>query len=375
MDNNNPFYFSSGLGIAADDFCGRKKEIAELRGDIKAGMNMLIHASRRYGKTALLAEILRREHKDKRKGFYIDLFGVADQTELMNKYFSEFARSIEGTDEKVVRLLLGLFTGVKPDIEIRQEATGEIALGLSVKRNKREQTLAEVIDLPFRYAKKHDETIVVMIDEFQEIVPLGLEKKLRSYITQHGRNVSYLFAGSKKSVLRQMVSESSRPFYQSLKMFPLNGIPIEDWTPFVKAKFKQTGRKIEGEVIRVIFDISKGCPYYFQRLCYYVWGTTQKNGVAAEKALATALAHIMIEARDYHVPVWEGLTPLQRKVAKVIASETSDIYSREVLLDNELTASQMQRGIVGLLAKDVLDKVGNDFIFQDPLFGYWLGRE
>ena len=101
MDNNNPFYFSSGLGIAADDFCGRKKEIAELRGDIKAGMNMLIHASRRYGKTALLAEILRREHKDKRKGFYIDLFGVADQTELMNKYFSEFARSIEGTDEKV----------------------------------------------------------------------------------------------------------------------------------------------------------------------------------------------------------------------------------------------------------------------------------
>lgn len=370
----NPFFFSSGLELAAGDFCGREKEIAELRGDIEAGMNTLVYASRRYGKTALLMEILRQERKGGRKGFYLDLFGVADQNELMSRYFAEFARCIEGTEEKAVRLLLGLFSSVKPDVELRQEPGGEFVIGLSIKRSKREQTLAEVIDLPFRYAEKHGETIVVMIDEFQEIVGLGLEKKLRAFITQHGRKVAYLFAGSKKSLLRQMVSESTRPFYQSLKVFPLSGIPLEDWSPFVKAKFKKTGRKIEGEAVQQIFEISHGCPYYFQRLCYYLWRETPEGGIAAESALATALAHIMVEAREYQTPVWESLTPVQRKVAKVIASDGDDLYSREVLLDNELTASQMQRGVTGLLAKDVLEKMGNKIVFQDPLFGYWLRR-
>lgn len=374
MQQKNPFFFGSGLELTTGDFCGREKEIADLRSDIEAGMNTLVYASRRYGKTSLLTEVLRRERKGGRKGFYIDLFGVADQNELMNRYFNEFARSIEGAEEKVARLLLGLFTGVKPDIEFRQEAAGEVALGLSVKRSKREQTLAEVIDLPFRYAEKHGETIVVLIDEFQEIVGLGLEKKLRAFITQHGRKVSYLFAGSKKSLLRQMVSESTRPFYQSLKVFPLGGIPLEDWSPFVKAKFKKTGRKIEGEVIRQIFEISQGCPYYVQRLCYYLWRETPEGGIAAESALAIALAHIVVEVRDYQTPVWESLTPVQRKVAKVIASEADDLYSRDVLLDNELTASQMQRGVAGLLIKDVLEKKANKLAFQDPLFAYWLRR-
>jgi len=268
-----------------------------------------------------------------------------------------------------------LFRGVKPDIEMRQdEVTGNVVFGLSAKRSKREQTLAEVIDLPYRYAEKHGVTVVVMIDNFQGIVALGLEKKLRASITQHGRKVAYLFAGSKKSLLRQMVTEASRPFYQSVKIFPLTGIPLEDWAPFIRSKFKNTGCKMTDGAVQLIFEISRGCPYYVQRLCYYLWRETPERGTADKARLDVALGHILTEIRDYQSTLWESLTPVQRKVAKGVATEAEDVYSREVLLDNELTASQMQRGITGLLAKDVLEKDGGKIAFQDPLFAYWLPR-
>jgi AAA+ ATPase superfamily predicted ATPase len=57
----NPFYYSSGSGIEQDDFCGQQREIEELRTDIESGMNTLVYAARRFGKTALFHEILWRE--------------------------------------------------------------------------------------------------------------------------------------------------------------------------------------------------------------------------------------------------------------------------------------------------------------------------
>ena len=370
----NPFYYGSGSGIENDDFCGRQREIKELRADIESGMNTLVYAARRFGKTALFHEVLWRERKSGRKGFYLDLFGVVDQNEFISRYFSEIVHSIEKPGEKAVRMLLGLFTSFQPKIQIQMDDRKGFIYSMVPARSEKDLALKEVMDLPFRLAEKHDETIVVMIDEFQEIVPLGLEGKFRAFASEHGRHVSYLFSGSKKSILKQMVADKSRPFYQSLKLLPLSGIPLRDWLPFVHDKFAATNRKIPDKIIHDIWELTQGCPYYFQRICYHVWKETPEGKEADRESLLNGLEQVYREVKDVYWFKWDSLTPLQKKIAKMAAEGLENIYTKDVLLARSLTASETQRGIKGLIGKDILDRDEKKLSFQDPFFRQWLRK-
>ena len=55
----NPFYF--GNEVHNDEFCNRINELRELKNDIDNGLNVLLYAPRRFGKTSLLKK-LQEEH-------------------------------------------------------------------------------------------------------------------------------------------------------------------------------------------------------------------------------------------------------------------------------------------------------------------------
>ena len=58
MTKVNPFYF--GTWVNTGDFCNRTQEMDELQRDVDAGMNVLLYAPRRYGKTSLLKQLTER---------------------------------------------------------------------------------------------------------------------------------------------------------------------------------------------------------------------------------------------------------------------------------------------------------------------------
>lgn len=64
--------------------------------------------------------------------------------------------------------------------------------------------LKEVLDLPYLYAKHHNKRVVVVFDEFQEVINLEIEDKLRSVLQHHEDMVSYIFLGSKKSIMTNL---------------------------------------------------------------------------------------------------------------------------------------------------------------------------
>ena len=54
----NPFYY--GGAVLDEHFCNRIDEIKELKKDINAGLNLLIYAPRRFGKTSLVLHTLKQ---------------------------------------------------------------------------------------------------------------------------------------------------------------------------------------------------------------------------------------------------------------------------------------------------------------------------
>ena len=367
-DTKNPFIF--GGTVTGSDFCGRAKELIELKKDTFSGQNVLVFASRRYGKTSML-EVFRKARKEEGlKCMYVDVSRALDIPQFVDEYFNAFARELGGIERAIETIKNKLGFGLS--FSIKQPGSPlDFAYSLDIGTKEKQVSIEQVMALPFSYAQKEKELFIIIIDEFQETAKLGIEAKLRSYFQSHGRDVAYLFAGSKKSLLLQMFGDKGRPFYQSVKTMHLGGIPIKEWQGFISERFALADKKISNELISKIVILANGCPYLVQHLCYVLWDIA--TGTVKDEDMDEAL-DVVLAREDYHYAMsWDMLSLTQQKMALILAGEPEELYAKTTLAQYGMVASAAQKALAGLWLKDVADRVeGGKYTFQDPFFKLWL---
>ncbi len=366
---SNPFSF--GGVIKEEKFCNRIEELKELKQDILNKQNVLIYAPRRFGKTSLIlkaVEELKEEYKDFRF-VYIDLMTITDKREFINKYFNAIAKSLETPFDKTIEALKS-FLRLKPIIKVSISDTGNMVFSLDFSRNESDNVLDDILNMPMKYGEKSK--VCIVFDEFQEIENIEeLENKLRSVIQNHS-NVSYVFLGSKKSIINAMFSDTKRPFYKSVKHLTLSPVSNEDWNKCIIKTFEETSKMINEHIIDNVLKITKGFPYYTQQLCYEIWELTEKE--VDENIFNMALNRLLKQEREYFIAIWDNLTQNQKKALKIVLMTNGDnIYGDERAI-GILKPSSLQTAIKKLIEKDILDKKDR-YYFQDPLFEYWLRKE
>ncbi len=367
----NPFYY--GGVVSEEYFCNRKQEIKELKKDILNGINLLIYAPRRFGKTSLVMHTLNQLKEEKGLKFvFVDLMGISSKEEFINEYFNAVAQSLEEPIDKVINFFKKVLK-FKPTIKAVVDEYGQTKFYLEFTPEKTIETLEEVLDLPFIYAKK-GRKICVVFDEFQEIETLDIENKLRAKIQHHSNLLSYLFMGSKKSILKKMFHDKSRAFYKSVKHFQIKEISEKEWIKFIKDRFKKTGKEIDTEFIKNIISITKGFPYYTQQFAYELWEITEKK--VKEEDFIKALNLIMQREEDLFAVEWDNLTANQKKTLKlIIEKDGKHLYDEKLLAKYELKVGSLRKTLQILMEKDIIDKIDDRYYIQDPLFEYWLRKK
>ncbi|CAM2851965.1 AAA family ATPase [Helicobacter burdigaliensis] len=358
-EQDNPFFYG---GIVRNEFfCNRILEKQELKRDIHNGLNLLIYAPRRFGKTSFVLQTLEELEC---KFVFIDFMSILSIEDFINKYFNAIAKNLKEPMEKVIDFCKNILK-IKPNISVNFGSNGEANFSLNFSANEVRQTLEDVLNLPFLLAKK-GKKFVVVFDEFQEIENFGYESLFRSCLQMHGKEVSYIFMGSKKSLLDSMFMDKKRAFYKSVKHFIIDTISLEDWSEFIQKRFSAKGKQIETHFIEEIFKITKGFPYYTQQFAYELWNFTQ-NAVD-EKCFQTTLKLILERENDYFALEWENLTKNQRIALKIVLEQKGAKLYDNALLKN----SSLQTALNGLKVKDILDKRGQVYYLVDPVFEYWL---
>ncbi len=371
MEYNNPFFF--GGVVEEEDFCDREEELNSLEKDALSGMNVLLYAPRRFGKTSLLLALLKRLKGKGVRGVYIDLFPVSSEEEFLNLYFGAVVSSLEGSVERAIRTIKETLS-FKPSFSVNVDSEGRTSFRLEFSRAQKDKTFEEVIDLPFRYAEESDKRVCVVLDEFQEIYRLGLEAKLRSMVQKHSRRVSYLFSGSRKSILERMFSDRREPFYRSVKKVSLNPIEERNWIPFIGERFERTGKSIPVELIEEGVKLLEGHPQGVQEFFHFLWEETDK--VVDRGSFLKAMDKLLEAEKDTFWFMWEELTNIQRKVLKLIAyTDGVEVYRRENLERFSLNANSVQKAVRSLIEKDVIERKGKKLVFQNPIVKLWLRRE
>lgn len=200
-----------------------------------------------------------------------------------------------------------------------------------------------------------------------------IEGLFRAHIQSH-REVSYLFIGSRRRILQEMVSDKGRAFCKSAFAYPLREVPKDDFVLYIQTHFKQ-GRKVcPPAVAEEIYNRVGGYLYYVQKLASIAWDLTGEE-CTAQVVQSSYEVLIEMETADFEA-TWSALTLIQRTVLKALALESTTLpYSREFLERHRLTVGGTQRAVRVLVSMDLVEKEpGPGYRLTDPVMSAWIAR-
>ncbi len=373
---NNPFRY--GEIVTGEDFADRQKELVSLVSDLQGSARIFLVSPRRYGKSSLLINVL---EKLKKKGFltaYIDLYKTPSLKSFIDMYATVLASSGRSKVNEMVNLIKEIIPSLRPKIILESPEGPSFSFDIGVGTPDVQRQLRDIFDLPERIAKKRKKRVVVVIDEFQEISNLGglsMEKELRAVIQLHS-NVSYVFAGSKRELLLDMVQQQNRAFYQMGKVVMLEKIPREYFAPFLKEKFIQSGYRISDETITSLLDFVEDFPYNAQFFCHELWEIHREKKEIERHDLDSTLNLILGNHAPMFLSMWDSLSLIQRRTLLALAKEKSEgLFSQERIQRYDLgSAASTQTAMKGLHNKGIVERSNGNYFFNDVFFKHWISR-
>ena len=348
-----PFIF--GKIATEKNFTDREKETANLVQNFMSLINTIIISPRRWGKSSLVnkAAKLAMAQESNLRICHIDLFNVRNE----EHFYSLLAQKV----------IAATSTKWEEAIEVSIDFDWE-----ELKHNP-----DEVLDLAEKIAKKKGLKIVICIDEFQNITefsdPDYFQKKLRSHWQLH-QNVAYCLYGSKRHMMMEVFTNSSKPFYKFGNLMFLNKIETPYLVEFFKSRFADTGKSIDNEASHLIAKLVDNHPYYAQQLAQLSWLRT-KN-VCTVDIVYEAHTALVEQLSLLFVTITETLTTQQLNYLKALIAGEKAISSTAVMHRYQISSTtSISRSKAALIKNDILDNKAGEISFQDPIYAYWLKTE
>ena len=370
-----PFVFGK---IATDkNFTDREQETATLVAHFKSLINTIIISPRRWGKSSLVnkASNIAMEEDDKLRICHIDLFNVRDEEHFYSLLAQKVISATSSKWDETMDIVKRFFSRLSPKITIGTDPMNEVSVDFDIKDVVNNPD--EVLDLAEKIAKEKGLKIVVCIDEFQNISefsdPDYFQKKLRSHWQQH-QNVAYCLYGSKRHMMMEVFTDSSKPFYKFGNLMFLDKIETPFLVSFFKERFVDTGKSITNEASELIAILTDNHPYYAQQLAQLSWLRT--DDICTEDVVRVAHASLVEQLSLLFATITESLTNQQLCYLNALIAGEKAISSTETMHRYKISSpTSIARSKQALVKNDILDNKANEISFQDPIYAYWLKTE
>lgn len=374
MKTENPFVF--GKAAEGPFFTDRAEDAKRLTANLTHGINTILISPRRWGKTSLVKKVVSEIDRDDIKPVFIDVFQCKSEYEFYHAFAAAVIKQTSTKLDEWIETAKTFLGNITPRFSFGSDPMNDFSL--SFEWSPKDETEADILQLPERIAQSKNVHLVVCIDEFQQIADFidaeKFQKKLRS-VWQHQQNVTYCMFGSKKHLMEYIFNDKSMPFYKFGDMMFLKKIPTEEWVPFICTKFQETGKRISPAQAARICEATENLSSYVQHLAWVVWYKTSKE--VTDKNISEAIDDLLEQNKVFFQREVEQLSELQLNFLRAIANGVSNGFSRkEVIRKYRLESSaNIQSVKKALLKKDLIDIDGQNINFNDSLFKLWLKRQ
>jgi hypothetical protein len=374
----NPFRFGD---LALDEaFTDREASVAELVADMRNGQNVVLYAPRRYGKTSLVWRAAGEAVAAGISVAYCDLMKTPTKERfaaaLAKTIFDDLASPAGAVVERAQAVFRGL--RIVPQMGLDPE-TGSLSFTFTAQQRRDiDDTIERLLELPQRIAGERDRRVVLVLDEFQEVVKLdaGYPNLMRS-IFQTQPEVSHIYLGSRRHILDRIFEDRNQAFWRSAKRIEIGLIPVEDFRAFIKERFDATDKGITDGALDRLVEATYGHPYATQELAYSTWQEVGVGAHAFVDQVESALASVLRSENRHFSRIWEQATDHQRLLLIALADGPQNIYTVEFRESYGFPSnSNVQRAVKTLVANELVGQTENRaYVIIEPFLAEWIRRE
>ncbi len=371
---NKPFIF--GVATYGSNFTDREKETARLLSNFLHGVNTVLISPRRWGKTSLVKKVCSKVQSDKLKIVYLDIFSCRTDREFYNAFATAVLKQTSSKFEEILESAKIFLSRISPKFSIGPDPLTDFSISFELNSNSDE--IDEILQLPEKIAQKNGVSIVVCIDEFQQISEFRdskiLQKRLRA-VWQLQKRVSYCLFGSKKHLMNELFEKKSLPFYKFGDTIYLQKISTNDWISYICERFESTGKSISKELAKKICLAVDNHSSYVQQLSWLLW--VQTINEATEQNYADAYQDLIDQNTPLFEKQTENLSAYQMNFLRALtAGVNSEFTSAEILQKYQLGSSANVSIIKQALVKKELIEMDNKKVqLADPVMALWLNQE
>ncbi len=358
---NTPFPYEY---IAEDkSFYGREKEVLQIKEHIENSTNILLFSKRRMGKSTLIKNVFSKIEKDFTV-IYIDIFNIITAKDFAEILLKGITNAQKGDITKTIKQVTKILkkTRIEPSFDMR---SGKMSISPVVLNSTFEEIIEDAFALLFELAKKTN--VVLAIDEFQQISTIK-EKKidalLRKYI-QEAHNISYIFLGSKRNILNSLFQYKA-PLYEMATPMLLKSISIEDIYNYSKKHIS-----ISKDTAEYIYSLSDGETKLIQMILHKAYILNAKKKETTIEIIDDLLDEILITKNDHYKSLFEIFSTNQKKAFKLLSKYKVELFSKEVLKQEDISRASMQSSLNQLYTKEFVDKEDDIWFIPDRTFELW----
>lgn len=365
----NPFKF--GIPVEGEHYLARPYLAKIVRQFVENGIPVVLIGPRRFGKTSFVSDLLKELTKQSYHCFFIDILSITSHRDFLQQMVRAL-QSKKSWAKKLVELLPKLRPTLSTEID---PTTGFPSFGLTIDSSSPED-VKEMIQTMLAGLGNLGDRVVIAIDEFQKVSEIDdqhwLETILRTYMQQL-KNCSFLFTGSRKSIIYDMLNNCSRPFYRSCQPieFPAFGSEFTEW---VIEKFAKVSIQCSRDAVELLRRLVQETPNYVQMVCFHL--AAQDIRQIGLQEIQQGLMAVVSQNCYAYQTLLESLTPMQQRILRLAAKEKKQIFSKKMSMRYEISSGPaLASAIHSLKKKGILDSEGSAkgaVVFDDPLFAFWL---
>ena len=347
--------FNFGRTVKNESFTNREQEIKKLVSNFENRINTIIISPRRWGKSSLVEKVAAQVKSKNIKVAKIDLFGMRTEEEFYNSLANAVIKATATKTEEWLEIGKKFLKTITPKftVELGDKQNFDLELDLdAIKKHYR-----ELLDIAEKLAKEKNITLVVCIDEFQNISTfnntLAVQKRLRS-VWQHHENVTYCLYGSKQHMMMDLFNKQSNPFYKFGELMYLPKIAEAKWVSYITRQFHKTKKKINPQQALKISEIVKCHPYYVQQLSHLVWINTDTE--VSEQGIKQSTQELIDQNAILYFKETEELNNTELKLLRAISANETQLTAKETIRKYNLgTSASVVKAKKSLIAKEIID--------------------
>lgn len=373
----NPFRV--GQKVTGEFFTDRAEEVSRVVRALRDPSRLLVYGPRRMGKSSVIAMAAERVRADGGLVVEADLSTASVLSDVTGRLLTSLHRAGDG--EGGGAGVLDLFRNLRLRFEV-DPGTGAPSVTLEARERstppeRQAETLEGVLDRLDGLAADADHPVAVVLDEFQDVVRIGPERAawwLRSVMQRHER-LSYVCAGSRQSIVAQMISKEGA-FYGGFERLHLGPVDPEHLARWIDSRLEGAGvdpggcgedgvgAEVVGAVGPRLQDVMM-----LARQTYYVGAS---RGQLEEGDVERALDELVQGDDAVFQALWDRLTPLQQNVLRAVADGETSLHASAVRERWALgPASSVATALQSLTKQEVLVDA-DEVRFDSPFFRRWV---